>query len=85
MAISPFGSGGVALRWPYLGGVVACRGSLAPPPRGGGPGSTSGACGRPPGIRRSINASCGPRPWGCLSCPRVGVLGPGTPMWSRSS
>eukprot|EP00969_Alexandrium_andersonii_P159157 7031194-Alexandrium_andersonii.AAC.1 len=34
MASSPFGSRGVALRWPYLGGVVACRGVEVPPPAG---------------------------------------------------
>ena len=32
MAISPFGPSGVVLRWPYLGGVVGCRGALSNPP-----------------------------------------------------
>eukprot|EP00969_Alexandrium_andersonii_P217644 9614328-Alexandrium_andersonii.AAC.1 len=34
MVASPFGSRGVALRWPYLGGVVASRGADGIPPPG---------------------------------------------------
>eukprot|EP00969_Alexandrium_andersonii_P038585 1691015-Alexandrium_andersonii.AAC.1 len=34
MGLSRFGSGGVALRRPHLGGVVVCRGPLGPPPTG---------------------------------------------------
>eukprot|EP00969_Alexandrium_andersonii_P132818 5873836-Alexandrium_andersonii.AAC.1 len=34
MARSPFGAGGVAARWPYLGGVVGTRSASGVPPPG---------------------------------------------------